>query len=108
MKKMLKDLGMKVKSIHACENDCMLFWKENANMVECPHCHTSRFKDKANALGVKKMTTQPRKFLRHFPIIPRLTRLYTIPWIARKMQWHKLADPSWNSMHHPVDSAEWR
>lgn len=54
MKKMLKDLGMKVKSIHACENDCMLFWKENANIVECPHCHTPRFKDKANALGIKK------------------------------------------------------
>ena len=108
MKKMLKDLGMKVKCIHACINDCMLFWKENANIIVCPHCNTSRFKDKTNALGVKKMTNQPRKVLRHFPIIPRLTRLYTIPWIARKMQWHKHADPSWDFMRHPIDSTEWR
>lgn len=108
MKKMLKDLGMKVNCIHACENDCILFWKENANAFECPYCHTSRFKVKNIASGEVKLTTQPRKVLTHFPLIPRLTRLHTIPWIARKMQWHKEAEPSWESMRHPIDSAEWR
>lgn len=77
-------------------------------MLTWYHCHTPRFKDKANALGIKKWQPKPRKFLRHFSIIPWLASLYTISWIARKMQWHKHADPSWNFMRHPVDSAEWR
>lgn len=78
MKQMLKDLGMKVECIHACENDCILFWKEYNDALECPRCHTSRFKVK-NQGEVVKMTKQPRKVLKYFPITPRLTRLYTVP-----------------------------
>ena len=108
MKKILKDLGMEVKCIHACENDCILFWKENVDAKECPQCHTPRYKTKKTVLGEVKLTKEPRKVLRYFPISPRLSRLYTIPWIAHKMQQHKKATPSWNSMRHPIDSAEWR
>ena len=81
MKKTLKDLGMNVKGIHACENDCILFWKEYEDALECPHCNTSRFKIKEHG-RVVEVTKQPRKVLKYFPIIPRLTRLYTAPWIA--------------------------
>ena len=31
-KKILRDLGLSYKHIHACKNDCALVWKENANL----------------------------------------------------------------------------
>lgn len=46
MKQMLRDLGMKVKYIHACKNNCMLYWKEYADATECPQCQIPRFKVK--------------------------------------------------------------
>ncbi|KAH7835012.1 hypothetical protein Vadar_022043 [Vaccinium darrowii] len=34
-KKIIKDLGLNYEKIHACPNDCMLFWKEHANDYFC-------------------------------------------------------------------------
>ena len=36
-KKIIKYLG-----IHACPNDCMLYWKENSNLDACPHYELPR------------------------------------------------------------------
>ena len=33
--KILHDLGLLYKHIHACKNDCSLFWKENENLDKC-------------------------------------------------------------------------
>lgn len=38
-KKTLRDLGLGYTCIHACKNDCMLFWKENENIEICPQCN---------------------------------------------------------------------
>ncbi|KAL4283366.1 hypothetical protein GQ457_16G015240 [Hibiscus cannabinus] len=35
MKKIIRDLGLGYEKIHACPNDCMLFWKENENGEVC-------------------------------------------------------------------------
>lgn len=43
-KKFLRDLGLEYVKIHACKNDCVLFWKENADLEKCPTCHESRYK----------------------------------------------------------------
>ncbi|XP_058217786.1 uncharacterized protein LOC131328847 [Rhododendron vialii] len=43
-KKFLRDLGLGYVPIHACINDCALFWKENANMENCPKCNEPRYK----------------------------------------------------------------
>ena len=43
-KKIIKDLGLGYEKIHTCPNECMLFWKENANLDACPHCEESRWK----------------------------------------------------------------
>ena len=45
--------------------------------------------------------------MRHFPLIPRLKRLYTIKWIAEKMTWHARASSCMEFLRHPRDSAEW-
>ncbi|XP_030963614.1 uncharacterized protein LOC115984741 [Quercus lobata] len=47
-KKIIKDLGLGYEKIDACINDCMLFWKENANDEECKVYHTSRWATNEN------------------------------------------------------------
>ncbi|PIA27802.1 hypothetical protein AQUCO_07500017v1 [Aquilegia coerulea] len=74
MKAMLKDLGMKTNRIHACENNCILYYKNFENATECSQCTEPRFKEKdgrSKKLG-KKETKEPNKVLRHFPLIPYL------------------------------------
>lgn len=43
-KKKLCDLGLEYESIHACENDCVLFWKENIDADKCPAYDEPRYK----------------------------------------------------------------
>ncbi|XP_026449456.1 uncharacterized protein LOC113349663 [Papaver somniferum] len=43
-KRMLKGLGLGYESIHACKNDCALFWKEYEKEDKCPVCSESRYK----------------------------------------------------------------
>ncbi|XP_075076774.1 uncharacterized protein LOC142163391 [Nicotiana tabacum] len=70
-KKVLQDLGLGYTKIDVRENDCILYWREYANDESCPKCSKSRWKSKDT--GGKKV---PHKVLRHFPIKPRLQRLY--------------------------------
>ncbi|KAB2603374.1 hypothetical protein D8674_004379 [Pyrus ussuriensis x Pyrus communis] len=37
-KKMPRKLGLGYESIHACKNDCALFWKTNEKLDKCPEC----------------------------------------------------------------------
>ncbi|KAF7153268.1 hypothetical protein RHSIM_Rhsim01G0074900 [Rhododendron simsii] len=47
-KKFLRDLGLGYVPIHACINDCALFWKENENLENCPKCNEPRYKEWKN------------------------------------------------------------
>ena len=42
-KKIIKDLGLSYKKIHACPKDCILYWKENANLEACPNYNRLRW-----------------------------------------------------------------
>ena len=92
MKRMMKDLGMKATFIHACVNNCVLYWKENEDKEECPQCGESRYAISRMKGG--RTRKEPLKVLRHFPLIPRLVRLYSIEWISREMTWHDRATSS--------------
>jgi hypothetical protein len=37
-----RDLGIGYELIHACKNDCVLFWKEHVDKNKCLKCDTSR------------------------------------------------------------------
>uniref|UniRef100_A0A2N9GAQ5 Transposase-associated domain-containing protein n=1 Tax=Fagus sylvatica TaxID=28930 RepID=A0A2N9GAQ5_FAGSY len=103
-KRFRKDLGFSYELIHACENDCVLFWKEYADEEECPKCKTSRWTYVAGT-GTKI----PRKVLRYFPIKPRLQRLFMSKEIANDMKWHKNGRvDDGNSLRHPADSIAWK
>jgi hypothetical protein len=40
----VKSVGVGYINIHACENDCILFWKEHENSDSCSKCKVSRWK----------------------------------------------------------------
>ena len=58
-------LGLSYNTIHACENGCVLFKGEYADVEVCPKCGGPRFSN----VEQKKF---PVKVLRHFPITPQL------------------------------------
>jgi len=43
-KKMLKPLGLDYVMIHACKNDCILYWKEYENIEPCTKYGESHWK----------------------------------------------------------------
>ncbi|XP_042975467.1 uncharacterized protein LOC122306950 [Carya illinoinensis] len=103
-KSLERRLGFNYHKIHACPNDCILFWKEYATLNECPVCKASRWMP--NDRGPRVI---PQKVLRHFPLKPRLQRLFMSAKIAGDMRWHKehraIED---SSMRHPADSESWK
>ena len=42
-KKNMHELGQGYTSIHACKNDCALFYKEYQHLDCCPECGESRY-----------------------------------------------------------------
>ncbi|KAL8120472.1 hypothetical protein AgCh_017587 [Apium graveolens] len=49
VRKMIRGLHMEYEKIDACENDCMLFYKENRNKTHCDICTTSRYKEQKDS-----------------------------------------------------------
>ncbi|XP_042962390.1 uncharacterized protein LOC122296653 [Carya illinoinensis] len=99
-----RGLGFKYHKIHACPNDCILFWKENSELNSCPICKASRWMPTTNGTWVI-----PQKVLRHFPLKPRLQRLFLFTKIAADMRWHKeqrVNDE--NNLRHPANSESWK
>ena len=107
-KKIVDSLRMEEKIIHACRNDCILYWREHEENDNCPTCGLSRWKpiNPAKPRAVRL----PWKKLRYFLITPRLQRMYSVPWIAESMTWHANASlvPNDSIMRHPVDSSCWK
>ncbi|XP_022149986.1 uncharacterized protein LOC111018268 [Momordica charantia] len=103
-KKMLCDLGLGYEKIHACKNDCIIFWKDNEQADVCPQCNEPRYKtDKGNGIQI------PHKVLRHFPLIPRLQRLYLSKHTSNEMRWHKERRLDVEGvLRHQADGEAWK
>ncbi|XP_025811686.1 uncharacterized protein LOC112889329 [Panicum hallii] len=91
-KKIVSGLGMNYEKIDACEDNCMLFWKEHANDTHCMHCSKSRYAVVVDEDGNAVTTNVPVKQLRYMPITPRLKRLFLNQETAKQMRWHKEGD----------------
>ncbi|XP_060170851.1 uncharacterized protein LOC132601805 [Lycium barbarum] len=102
-KKVLCDLGLGYTKIDACQNDCILYWHDYVNAQSCPKCGKSRWKSEGH-----KGKKVAHKVLRHFPIKPRLQRLYMEKETAKKMRWHKEENIDDGVLRHPSDSIEWK
>ena len=94
-KKVVKDLGLHYDKIHACCNDCMFYWKQHEGATSFHVCHASRWKDKENEhledmnnFSSRDAHLVPAKVVWHFPLKPRLQRLYMCSKTAELMRWH--------------------
>src|SRR3954467_12050955 len=96
------------KKIDACENDCMLFWKQEKNLDFCKICNVSRWKTNAHSPTDNQRKKVPRKVLRHFPLIPRLQKLYAVKLTAKDMRWHAEERHDDGILRHPADSDAWK
>ncbi|XP_009801929.2 uncharacterized protein [Nicotiana sylvestris] len=102
-KKVLCDLRLGYTKIDTCRNDCILYWRDYADVQACPKCGKSRWKSEEH--GGKKVA---HKILRHFPIKLRLQRLYMARETAKKMRWHKEGNIDDGVLRHPSDSITWK
>ncbi|GJV32522.1 hypothetical protein Tco_1392922, partial [Tanacetum coccineum] len=105
IKKTYKKIGLGYESIHACINDCFLFWgsEDNLKMPNCPICKASRWKDPKKTKG-KKVAN---KVVRYFPLTPRLQRMFNTKHIAKWMTWHATGQSKENGkMNHPCDESK--
>ncbi|CAL8116200.1 unnamed protein product [Prunus armeniaca] len=102
--KVLNGLGLGYEKIHACKNNCMLFYKEHESLDTCPICNESRFK----MTSQNRTTKIPQKVMRYLPLKPRLQRLYMSTHTATDMRWHKEKRVDDDVMRHPADGEAWK
>ncbi|KAJ7942534.1 Transposon protein, putative, CACTA, En/Spm sub-class [Quillaja saponaria] len=106
-KKMMKLLGFGYDIIHACPNDCILYYgEEDKDRTRCSKCDHPRYEAK-RAFG-KNQKDIPYKVVHYFPLTPRLQRLYMSENTAKYMSWNKKENHASGFMSHPSDSEAWR
>jgi hypothetical protein len=100
-KKLTSKLGLNYESIHACPNGHVLFRRQWADCTVCPECGANRYRQFGRS-------TVPISVLRHFPLIPRLQRMFRCRDISKMMTWtseNKSEDGLWR---HAGDTPRWK
>jgi hypothetical protein len=87
-KKLIMSIGLGYISIHACENDCILYQKDYENFESCLKCKVSRWKSARKSLDGKHVYKVPKKVLRYFPIKKSLQGLFLCSKTAALTRWH--------------------
>ena len=101
-KKLIMDLGLGYEKIHACPNNCTLYWSEKTEKDSCPKCSCSRWKSETYKGKV------PAKVMRYFPLIPRLQRMYMLSKISKDMRWHDECRHDDGVLRHSADGQTWK
>ncbi|XP_050919416.1 uncharacterized protein LOC127136954 [Lathyrus oleraceus] len=111
-KGMIRDLGLDYKKIDACPNDFMIYWKNHENDTSCHVCGAPRWNE--DVKGDDKVEKShkshkvPLKVLRHFPLIPRLQRLFMCSKTASSLRWHDEERSKDGKLRHPADGEAWK
>ena len=95
-------LGMDYVRIHAFVNDCILFWNEHGDLAACPRCGEARYKE-----GMQ-INRDPRKWLRHSPVIPRIQHMFRSKGTSKLLTWHATSRSHDWIMRVPADSPAWK
>ncbi|WVZ83355.1 hypothetical protein U9M48_030513 [Paspalum notatum var. saurae] len=95
-KEVICPLGLEVRKIHACPNDCILYRGDYRELESCPVCKASWYKFKRDDHGDVEGNLQGREFLlrnkKHAKII----------------RWHKEERKQDDTLRHPIDGSQWR
>ncbi|XP_026400351.1 uncharacterized protein LOC113296251 [Papaver somniferum] len=104
-KKILKAMGSGYTKIHACINNCILYWNEYKDEKVCPTCKASRWKVDRECKVYKNV---PEKVLWYFDIIPIFQRLFQSKTTTEDLIWHDTTRNKDGALRHPADSHAWR
>ena len=107
-KKLIKFIGLGYISIHACENDCILYWKDHKDSNSCPKCEVSQWKSVRNSLDGKHVYRVPKKVLRYFPIKKSLKKLFLSSKTTALTRWHDEERTRDDFLRHPAGSPLWK
>jgi len=107
-KKLVKFFRLDYVSIHACEHDCVLFWKNYKDAEVCPVCETSCWKSVKKKPDGRHVHKVPRMVLRYFPIGKRLQWLFISPKSATDCRWHDDGRTKDGLLRHLADSPAWK
>ncbi|XP_074336927.1 uncharacterized protein LOC141674102 [Apium graveolens] len=114
-KNMIRKLGLDYQKIHACPNDCMMYWGENLNLTKYKISGVSSWKLPKNRTDApvspdleEKKSKVPAKVLRYFPLKPRLQRLFMCKDYSKLMTWHALERTKDGKLRHPADAEGWK
>ncbi|XP_039129148.1 uncharacterized protein LOC120265343 [Dioscorea cayenensis subsp. rotundata] len=114
-KKTITKLGLNYDKIHACPNNCMLYWgnTEDEGRQNCKICNTFRWKERKGGSDVLSKGNRdrrkiPAKVVRYFPLRPCLQRLFLSSKPAKDMRWHSLDGNNDGLLRHPRDSEAWK
>ncbi|KAK6782340.1 hypothetical protein RDI58_020136 [Solanum bulbocastanum] len=111
-KSMVKNLGLHYEKIDACPNDCMLFRNDHKDDEFCHTCRASRYiknpEVDRDVQPSKKSHRVSAKTLRHFPLIPRLKRLFMCSKMADSLRWHDEKRSKDGKLRHPADGQAWK
>ena len=99
--RLLRALGLGYNIIHACMKGCVLFRGEFGNLNRCPTCQTPRFYKRGR-------DRKPVRVLRHFPLIPRLRRMFGTEYLSKLMTWWSENRSMDGIMRNVADSPAWR
>ena len=105
-KQVVCPLGLEVRKIHACPNDCILYRNEFEDLDACVVCKASRYKRGDDIGSNRKKKRPPAKVVWYFPIIPRLKRLFANTRHAELLRWHVEKRKKDGMLRHPADSAQ--
>jgi Transposase family tnp2 len=97
---------MKVKTIHACPNEYILYRNEYSDLDKCPKCEVSRYKTTDGQINNSKRPAM--KVLWYFPVVPRFQRLLEIPEMLKLLWWHADCRKKNGMLRHTADSPKWR
>ncbi|CAA7054776.1 unnamed protein product, partial [Microthlaspi erraticum] len=101
IQKLVSALGLPFQMIDVCIDNCMIFWREDANPDACKFCRKPRFQVTS---GKSRLPYQRMWYL---PITDRLKRLYQSERTAGPMRWH--VEHSFDGeISHPSDAEAWR
>ncbi|KAI5316717.1 hypothetical protein L3X38_036424 [Prunus dulcis] len=104
-KKTLCALGLSYEKMHACPNDCILYWEEYEDSTNCPTCGISRWKEGKDSILKEGV---PAKVVWYFPPIPRFKRMFQSHETTKSLTWHAARKSIDGQMSHPADSPSWK
>ena len=103
IQKLVHSFGLPSEMIDVCIHNCMIYWGENAELLECKFCKKPRYKPQGR--GQNRVSYQRMWYL---PIKDRLKRLYQSEKTTAAMRWHAEHTQKEGEINHPSDAKAWK